>query len=112
MLIFEVADPDIARLAALTKFLVGRTRDTDAKKPFSVESFVDLASNLGISLTAEKFQEMSRTPPFNAMIRDIQGDNIIWSDQNTDTDLTMPVDQARDIVAGMAKKQAQQAFRQ
>ena len=110
MLIYEVADPDIARLAALTQFLVRRVSDTGAKKPFSVQSFIDLAGNLGISLTDEKFREMSRTPPLNGMIGNIEGDNIIWADQESQPGTTMPVDQARDIVAGMAKKQAQQAF--
>ena len=104
MLIFEVADPDVSRLAALTQFLVGRQKDTDSKKPFSVGAFIDLAGNLGISLTPEKFQEMIQTPPLNAMIANVEGDKIIWKDQKDAVPSTMPVDQARDIVAGMARQ--------
>ena len=71
MLIFEVADPDVARLAALTQFLIGRQRDTRSQKPFSVKSYLALANSLGIALTADKFREMSQTPPLNAMIGNI-----------------------------------------
>lgn len=104
MLIFEVADPDMSRLAALTQFLVGRKKDTDSKKPFSVSAFIDLAGNLGISLTAEKFREMIQTPPLNSMIANVEGDNIVWRDQDDIPNTTMTRDRARDVVAGMAQQ--------
>ena len=104
MLIFEVADPDIARLSALAQFLHGRVKDTDSKKPLSVETFIDLAGNLGISLTAEKFREMIQTPPLNSMIANVEGDNIVWRDQEDIPDTTMTRDRARDIVSGMAQQ--------
>jgi len=112
MLVFEVADPDVARLAALTQFLIGRVQDTASQKPFSVAAYIGLANNLGIALTPEKFQEMSQTPPLNAMIANIEGDKIIWRNQDTETDAGMPVDRARDIVAGMAKNQARKSFQE
>ena len=43
MLIREVADPDTQRLAALSQFLLGRSKDEAAAKQISQQAFIDIA---------------------------------------------------------------------
>ena len=44
MLIREVADPDTKKLAALSQFLLGRSKDEAAAKQISQQAFVDAAN--------------------------------------------------------------------
>ena len=59
MLIFEVeqpnAGPDAEKLAALTQFLIGRATNTGATKTISTPAYLQLAQNMGISLSQSQF---------------------------------------------------------
>jgi len=105
MLIREVAgaDGDQIKLTALAQFLLGRAEDTDAARTISTDAFLKLASNMGISVTADRLAELSAQPPLNAVIARIEGPNILFQGSDV-VPTTMTVDQARKTVDSMAKR--------
>ncbi len=104
---------DTQKLVALSQFLLARANDTDAKKSISIQSFLKLANNQGISLTADRLKDISQRPPLNNLIQDVQGDaktgEVIFKGDEQVTD-TMSVDQARDTVDSMAKRAAKKGI--
>ena len=104
MRIREVAgDVDVNKLAALSQFLLGRAEDTDAAKTISTAAFIKLASNMGISITADRLMDLIQQPPLNNIIANIEGDTITFQGADV-VPATMTVDQARQTVDSMAKR--------
>ena len=99
------AGPDADRLMALSQFLVSRAQDTDAQKKISVAAFVNLANNMGISLTRDNLMTTSQTPPLSNVIQTVTPTEVLFrgADQEQVTD-TMTVDQAQKTVDSMAKR--------
>lgn len=104
MLIQEVqGDPDADRLTALSQFLRGRAKDTDAKPQISKQSFMKLAQELGVNVTSANLQSMLERPPLkNLLTTDSQNPDVLTFDMG-DKNVAMPVDKAQDIVAKAAK---------
>lgn len=98
---------DLEKLTALSQFLMGRAADTDAAKTISTASFINLAQNMGISLTADQLRTYVQSPPLSNVINNVEGDDdtgkIIFKGSEAVTD-TMTVDQARATVDRMAKR--------
>lgn len=105
MLIREFQEPsvDSAKLASLAQFLISRSDDRAAPKKISVGAFLKLAQDQGISLTQDSLINMSQRPPLSNLIRNIQGDEILFKGDDTPDD-TMSVDQAQKTVDSMAKR--------
>jgi hypothetical protein len=104
MRIREVAgDVDVTKLAALSQFLLGRSEDTDAAKTISTAAFIRLASNMGISITADRLRDLIQQPPLRNIIANIEGDTITFQGADV-VPAAMTVDQARDTVDTMAKR--------
>lgn len=97
--------PDAEKLAALSQFLLARADDTGAQKKISVDAFLKLANNQGISLTRDQLIDMSQQPPLNNLIQNVEGEEVIFKGDETAPD-TMSVDQARATVDRMAKRAA------
>lgn len=111
MQIREVAgkSEDAARLAALSQFLLGRAEDTDTSRTISVDAFIKLAGNMGVSITPQQLIDLSQKPPLNNIISNVENDKITFGGETTAPD-TMTVDQARLTVDSMAKRAAKKAF--
>jgi len=102
------------RLAALTKFLLGRARDEAGEKRVGVDTMINLASNLGISLTPTQLQDMSLQEPLQSLISNVDVDrNQVYfrgepgeGDDASDAIASgkMSVDQAQNTVDSMAKR--------
>jgi hypothetical protein len=106
MHIREVTDsPDAQKLLALSQFLISRAQDTDSQKKISVDAFINLAQNMGISLNSDNLTTMSQRPPLSTVIQTVTPTEIIFrgADQEQVTD-TMTVDQAQKTVDTMAKR--------
>jgi hypothetical protein len=104
MLICEVAgDVDVTKLAALSQFLLGRAKDTDAAKTISTAAFIKLASNMGISITPDRLMDLIQQPPLRNIIANIEGDTITFQGAEV-MPAAMTVDQARQTVDSMAKR--------
>ena len=107
MYIFEVAgvrESVDGELEALVTFLLGRAGDTGADKKISIEAFLNLADELGISLSKSLLIQMSQKPPLSNLIKNIDDDEVIFKGGRNDDSTTMPVDKARDVVSKMAKR--------
>jgi len=102
------SDPQNLRLLALSKFLLGRSQDTDAEKTIGLGTFLSLANNMDISLTADSLKNLVQTPPLNAVIANVEGDaesgRVIFKGADQAPNDTMNVDQARQTVDQMAKR--------
>ena len=106
---FEVSTVNTEKLAALGQFLLSRTDDTNAKKTMPVSSFLDLANNMGISLTDDQLRNLVQQPPLSEIIANIEGDSDTGTITFKGADEVAPnmsVDQARDTVNTMAKRAA------
>jgi hypothetical protein len=104
MRIREVAgDTDVNKLAALSQFLLGRAEDTDAARTISTDAFIRLASNMGISITADRLADLIQQPPLRNIIANVEGDTITFQGADV-VPAAMTVDQARDTVDSMAKR--------
>jgi len=108
MLIFEVEDSravDSGKLLALTKFLAGRADETAAKKQISTQSFIKLAQNLGVNITADTLGDLVAREPLSNVLEPYQpNSNVVSFKGNTDAPNTsMNANQAQEVVAQNAK---------
>jgi hypothetical protein len=104
---FDTSKVNTEKLAALGQFMLGRTKDTNAKKTMPISTFLDLANNMGVSLTFDQLQNLSQQEPLSAIIADISGDTDTGRIMFKGADEVAPnmsVDQARDTVDTMAKR--------
>jgi hypothetical protein len=104
MLIREVADPNTQRLAALSQFLLGRSKDESAKKQISQTAFIDLAKSLGVNVTAENLGELISQEPLNNILEPLEPNSgVVRFKGDTEATTGMSVDQARAVVDSNAK---------
>jgi hypothetical protein len=106
---FEVSSVNTEKLAALSQFLLSRTEDTNAKKTMPVSSFIDLANNMGVSISNDQLRNLVQQPPLSEIIANIEGDadtGTITFKGSDEVAPNMSVDQARDTVNTMAKRAA------
>jgi hypothetical protein len=100
---FEVSSIHTEKLAALSQFLVSRAQDTDAAKKISIAAFLELANNMGISLTDDQLRNLVQQPPLKELIANVTDSEVIFKGA-VEGAPNMTVDQARDTVDTMAKR--------
>jgi hypothetical protein len=71
MRITEVEQYDDGKLLALMQFLLGRAKDTNAQKKISTQSLINLAHNVGLTLTVDSLIDLSQRPPLNKIIKNV-----------------------------------------
>ena len=104
MLIREVADHNTQRLAALSQFLLGRSKDETAKKQISQAAFVDLAKSLGVNVTVDNLGELISQEPLSNILEPLDPNSgIVQFKGDTEATTGMSVDQARAVVDSNAK---------
>jgi hypothetical protein len=104
MRIFEVADPNGQKLAALAQFLSGRSDDENAKKEISQEAFIELAQSLGVNITLENLGELISRDPLKNILSPLEPNSgVVRFKGNTEAETGMSVDQARAVVDSNAK---------
>jgi len=108
MLIFEVEDSravDSGKLLALTKFLAGRAKDTNAKLQVSSKAFIKFAQGLGVNITEENLGDIISREPLSNVLEPYQpNSNVVSFKGNTDApDTSMNANQAQEVVAQNAK---------
>jgi hypothetical protein len=100
---FAGAENQDARLAALAEFLLSRADDAGASKKISITAFINLAKNLGISLTDGQVRDLSQKPPLSGIISNVTDSEIEFQGNEQEVAGNMSVDQARATVDSMAK---------
>ena len=104
MLIREVADPNTQRLAALSQFLLGRSKDETAKKQISQQAFIDLAKSLGVNVTADNLGDLISQEPLSNILEPLEPNSgVVRFKGDTEAATGMSVDQARAVVDSNAK---------
>ena len=104
MLIREVADPSIQRLAALSQILLGRSKDETAKKQISQTAFIDLAKSLGVNVTADNLGDLINQEPLSNLLEPLEPNSgVVRFKGDTEAQTGMSVDQARAVVDSNAK---------
>jgi hypothetical protein len=104
MLIREVADPNTQRLAALSQFLLGRSKDETAKKQISQTAFIDLAKSLGVNVTADNLGNLISQEPLSNILEPLEpNSDVVRFKGDTESATGMSVDQARAVVDSNAK---------
>ena len=112
MIILEFdSDPvNYSKLVALGQFLLGRADDTAAQKKISVQAFIKLAHDLGISLTEDRLIELSQKPPLNGIIQNIANGEVVFKGSDAEVSDKMTVSQAQQTVDSMAKRAAKKGL--
>lgn len=104
MLIFEVEDPSISKLAAISQFLADRAQDEAAKKEISTDAFINLAKQNGITITEANLGEMIAKPPLSNILEPYEPNSgVVRFKGNTEATTGMSVDQAEKVVDSNAK---------
>lgn len=111
---FAGAEAQMPRLVALAEFLGDRARDEGVDPRISRASFLQLASNMGISLSPAQLKDMIQRPPLQNVIADVTGDDsdldgpgeVVFQGGETQTGdgTVMTPDMARLTVDNMAKR--------
>jgi hypothetical protein len=106
MRIDEVEADDTAdRLMALARFAAGRANDTSAKMQMPVAAFINRAQSMGIDINADTLQTLVGQPPLSGIFNPMEPDatELTFKGGEQPGPVTMPVNQAQDIVASAAK---------
>jgi len=104
MLIREVADPNTQRLAALSQFLLGRSKDESAAKQISQQAFIDAAKSLGVNVNTTNLGDLISKEPLNNILEPLDPNSgVVRFKGNTEAETGMSVDQARAVVDSNAK---------
>jgi hypothetical protein len=106
MRITEVEADDTAdRLMALAQFAAGRAQDTSSKLQMPVDAFIRRAQSMGIDIDPDTLQTLVGQPPLNGIFNPMDPDATVLTFKGNDQPgpVTMPVNQAQDIVAAAAQ---------
>ena len=99
------ADNTADRLMALARFAAGRANDTSAKMQMPVAAFINRAQSMGIDINADTLQTLVGQPPLGGIFNPMEPDatELTFKGGEQPGPVTIPVNQAQDIVASAAK---------
>jgi hypothetical protein len=100
----EFEESNTQKLAALSQFLLGRSKDQAAKKQISQEAFIDIAKSLGVNVTEQNLGDLINQAPLKNILEPLEPNSgIVRFRGNTETTTGMTVDQAEQVVDANAK---------
>ena len=102
MFIKEIVGSVIQELSALVQYIIGRSEYLKTRSTISTQSFIKMASEMGINIDVSGLQNMAQKPPLSGMIKNVDPNTISFDYDDAST--LMPVDKAQDVVKGMAKR--------
>jgi len=108
MLLREVLTPNDPKLVALAQYLTDRATDTGAKKTVDIDTFINMANNMGVNITVDQLRDMASQVPLKNVILNVTDNQVVLKgagEGETVSD-TMTVDQAEKTVEKMAKRAA------
>jgi hypothetical protein len=91
-------------LSAAINLIAGRVIDTNAQKPMSLTSIVNILNNMGMNYSEEQIRDMYTKPPLNSTIANIEGDNVTFLGQRKETSNAVKPDQSTATLEKMAKR--------
>lgn len=106
MLLFEL-DQDrtfVAKIVALTNQLAQDLKDGELGDDYTVEDLLNYFQNYDVILDVEDLYGMIKSPPLKDLIKNIQGDKIVFKGQQGTPAPELPDSNADNTVAKMAKR--------
>lgn len=96
---------NIDQLIGLVQWLSGRVKDTAAEKRIGKDTFLQMAHRLGININERNLGDALQQEPLSNLFEplDPQSQFLVLKG-GEQAPAGMPVDQARDVVAQMAKR--------
>lgn len=102
MFVKEVVGSVIQELSALVQYIISRSEYLKTRSTISTQSFIKMASDMGINIDVSGLQNIAQKPPLSGMIKNVDPNTISFDYDDAST--LMPVDKAQDVVKGMAKR--------
>jgi hypothetical protein len=98
---FDENSATVAKIVALTNQLEQELEDGEIPSEFSLDDLIDYFREYDVILDAEDLYNMIKQPPLKSLIKNIQGDKIVFKGQSTTA--TPPEDENQKVVSQMAK---------
>ncbi|SVB99600.1 uncharacterized protein METZ01_LOCUS252454, partial [marine metagenome] len=89
MFIKEVVGSVIQELSALVQYIIGRSEYLKTRSTISTQSFIKMASDMGINIDVSGLQNMAQNPPLSGMIKNVDANTISFDYDDAST--LMPV---------------------
>jgi len=109
----EVIEEDNSeeQLAAIGQLLIDRSEDENTESKLSLDAFINIANKMGMPLTQETLFDLAQSGDLENIIKDVNQDEIIFKGKGeVDINANMNVDKAKDVVKGMAKRNAKKGI--
>ena len=106
MRLFEFTDDNVtmAKIVALTNQLKTDLDNGKIRDDYTVDDLLDYFQYYDIILDVNDLYNMIKTPPFKDLIKNIQGDHVIFKGQKEETIDRPPASDSDKTVAKMAKR--------
>lgn len=98
---FDENSATIAKIVALTNQLEQDLEDGEIPSEFSLDDLIDYFREYDVILDAQDLYSMIKQPPLKSLIKNIQGDKIVFKGQSST--VTPPEDENQKVVSQMAK---------
>ena len=85
MFLFELEDPEVVKFAAIVSQLKSEFDNGNVDPNWTTDKLIDYFQQNGINLDVTDLYDMIQKPPLNMLISNIQGDNVVFKGEETDT---------------------------
>jgi hypothetical protein len=85
MFLFELEDPEVVKFAAIVSQLKSEFDNGNVDPNWTTDKLIDYFQQNGINLDITDLYDMIQKPPLNMLISNIQGDNVVFKGEETDT---------------------------
>jgi hypothetical protein len=101
---FDTAKVTVSKIVTLANQLKNDLETGKITPEFTVDELLDYFYMYDVILDRRDLYSMIQTLPMQDVISNIQGDQVIFKGQEQpDSDIDMPADKSKDVVAQMAK---------
>jgi hypothetical protein len=101
MFIFELDDPEINKLVAITDQLKDELDSGQIAGEWNVDQLLNYFNDYDIIVDVTDLYDMIKKPPLNKVIANIQGDKVVW--KGSETVPGQVTDKNEKVVQQMAK---------
>jgi hypothetical protein len=98
---FDENSATVAKIVALTNQLEQELEDGEIPSEFSLDDLIDYFREYDVILDAQDLYNMIKQPPLKALIKNIQGDKIVFKGQSST--VAPPEDENKKVVSQMAQ---------
>lgn len=108
MLIFEFAghgpDPILIKLVAVLSNLKGRIDNREERSNWTLDELISYLRDNEVILAHDDMYELIKEPPLSNIISNIQGEEVIFKDNDSSPEGEDDAEKKKDVVKQMAKR--------